>query len=232
MVGRHSERDPRVADLPLRADEPLRQRRLGEQEGAGDLGRLQAADEAKRERHLRVRGERRVAAGEDEAQPFVRDRALVHVLLGGRDLLEPRQQLGLALEVLVAADAVDGAVAGRGDDPGTRVVRHAVARPALERDGERVLHCVLRAVEVAERARQVGERPAPLLAKGTRDRLYAPASCSTSGRISTEPRLAIGTRAAMSIASSRSLHSRMKRPPMSSFVSANGPSVTTARPSS
>ena len=46
----------------------------------------------------------------------------------------------------------------RDGDPGGRVGRHAVARPALERDHERVLDRLLGAVEVAERAGQRGDR--------------------------------------------------------------------------
>jgi len=54
--------------------------------------------------------------------------------------------------------AVDRLAAGRERDPGRRVGRHAVARPALEGDDERVLDRLLRAVEVPERARERGDR--------------------------------------------------------------------------
>ena len=54
-----------------------RERRRRHEEGARDLFRRQAADLAQRHRDLRVRPERRVAAGEHEAQPVVRQR-LVH----------------------------------------------------------------------------------------------------------------------------------------------------------
>jgi hypothetical protein len=53
--------------------------------------------------------------------------------------------------------AVDRPAAGRERDPGRRVRRHAVARPALERDDERVLDRLLGAVEVPERAGQGGD---------------------------------------------------------------------------
>ena len=42
VVGRDAERDPRRPDLALRTDEALRHRRLGDEEGAGDLGRRQS----------------------------------------------------------------------------------------------------------------------------------------------------------------------------------------------
>src|SRR5215470_10556093 len=54
---------------------------------------------------------------------------------------------------------------------------------------------------------------------------------SLTGRTSTVPRRAIGMRAAMSIASSRSAASIRKKPPSCSRVSANGPSVTRRLPS-
>jgi hypothetical protein len=111
------------------------------------------------------------------------------VALRGRQLLEPRQQLGLAVEVAVAADAVDRAVASRRDDPGPGVGRDAVARPTLERDRERVLDRVLGPVEIAEDTGQVRKRASPLLPEDALDGLYAPTSASriTTGRTSTTP---------------------------------------------
>ena len=44
VVGRDAQRDARVANLSLRAHEPLRERRLGHEKGARDLGRREAAD--------------------------------------------------------------------------------------------------------------------------------------------------------------------------------------------
>ena len=84
MVGRDAERNARVADLPLRPHESLRQRRLGDEERARDLGRLKAADFAERQGDSRLRRERRMAAGEHQAQPLVGDRAHVVVLLGSK----------------------------------------------------------------------------------------------------------------------------------------------------
>src|SRR5262249_8332645 len=54
---------------------------------------------------------------------------------------------------------------------------------------------------------------------------------SRTGRTSTVPRRAIGMRAAMAMASSRSAASIRKKPPSCSRVSANGPSVTSRLPS-
>ena len=43
-----------VAQLPLRPDDPLGERRLGQEEGTRDLGRVETAEQPQRERDLRV----------------------------------------------------------------------------------------------------------------------------------------------------------------------------------
>ena len=43
----------------------------GDEEGAGDLARLQPAEQPQGQRHLRARRQRRVAAGEDQAESVV-----------------------------------------------------------------------------------------------------------------------------------------------------------------
>ena len=70
-VGGHPVRDVGVADLLLGPHDALGHRRLGHEEGVGDLGRLEPAEQAQRERDLGRRGQRRVAAREDQAQPVV-----------------------------------------------------------------------------------------------------------------------------------------------------------------
>ncbi len=83
--------------------------------------------------------------------------------------LQPCEQLGLAPEHPLAPDAVDGAVSCRGDDPGTRIARHAVTRPALGCDGERILHRVLGQLEVAEDADEDGDGTSPFLPVDVRE---------------------------------------------------------------
>jgi hypothetical protein len=97
----------------------LRERRLRNDERARDLLRRQAADEAQRQRDLRVGGEGRVAAREDQLEAVVGDRSLLVV----RKLRRPREQLRLPRERLLAPDPVDRAVSRRGDDPGAGVRR-------------------------------------------------------------------------------------------------------------
>ena len=65
-----------------------------------DLGRRQPPDLAQGQRHAGLGRQGGVAAGEDEREAVVGDRA--HVVLLGRQRLEPGEQLGLAGEGLLA----------------------------------------------------------------------------------------------------------------------------------
>jgi hypothetical protein len=58
----------------LRAHEPLRHRRLGDEERARDLGGAEAAERPQRKRDLRVARQRRMAAREDELEPLIGNR--------------------------------------------------------------------------------------------------------------------------------------------------------------
>ena len=114
---------------------------------------------------------------------------------------------GLLGERALAANAVDRAVTGGGHQPGARVFGRPVAGPALRGDGEGLLSGLLGEVEVAEEADQAGEDAAPLVAEGLVENRYH----SATGRTSTAPpRRAAGTRAASSIAASRSSASSTK----------------------
>jgi hypothetical protein len=201
VVGRDAERNAGLSDLPLRAYKPLSHGRLGDEERPGDLVGCEATQGSERQGNLRVRCERRVAAGEDEAQSLVWD----HVrLLRLARRFQRREQLGLPLEGAVAADPVDRPVARRRQQPGTGPFGSAVDRPALERDGDGVLEGVLGEVEVAEDADQAREDPPPL---GAEDALEL-VQCSITGRTSIAPPFrAAGILAAKAIASSRLSHS-------------------------
>jgi len=185
VLGRHAEWDACVADLPLRAHEPLRERRLRDEEAAGDLRRRQTADEAQRQRDLRLGGERRMAAREDQLQAFVGDDSLL--VLG--QLLGTREQLRLARERPLAPDLVDRPVARGRDDPRTGIRWRTVPRPALGRAEERVLYRILGEVEVAEDAAEDRDRAGSFVAVGTDELLYEDTSASriTTGRTSMWP---------------------------------------------
>src|SRR5579871_6101922 len=199
MRRRDPERDARVRDLALGAYEALRHRRLGDEERAGDLPGGEAAERAQDQRDLRLEGERRVRAGEEQLEPFVAEGRLLvlvgELVHGVGDLWE----LAAGLDPAIAPQPVDRAVARRDDQPRGGVLRRAGARPALGRDRERLLGGLLGAVEVAEEADHGGKHPPPLLAEDLLDQ------GDTSGRTSTAPPMrAAGIRAANSIAPSRS----------------------------
>jgi hypothetical protein len=156
----------------------LRHCRFGDEERPSDLGCRQPTEHAQRQRDLRVDRERGVAAGEDEGKPLVGNRAHVVLLLYQLDGGEPLERRPLRL----AAQPVDRAVAGGGDDPGAGIRRDAVAGPALRGDRERLLDGVLGEVEVAEPADQDRDRTPELLPEGL---LYS--SQTTTGRTSIDP---------------------------------------------
>ena len=159
-VARHLVGDAGRSDLRLRAHHALGHGGLGDQERARHLGGGQAAEQPQRERDARLGCERRMAAGEDQPQALVGNRAHGLGLRdgGANERLQPRDLLGAAREAPVGADPVERPVARDGDDPRRRVVGHAVARPALERGRVRVLDRLLGTVEVAERPRQRRDR--------------------------------------------------------------------------
>jgi hypothetical protein len=103
-----------------------------------------------------------MAAREEELEPLVGNRRLVHLVLHGFrhvELADLRRQRA------IAADPVDRAVARGGREPGARVVGRSLARPPLRCDRERLLCGFLGEIEVAEEADQVGEDAAPLVAE-------------------------------------------------------------------
>ena len=172
MLGRHTQRDARNADLPLRAHESLSECRLRHQERTRDLRRRQAADEAERQCHLRVGGQRRVAAGEDQLEAPVGN----DVLLVRLERLRACEQLRLPRERLLAPDSVDCPVACRGDDPRAGVRRCPLDRPVLCSPDERVLHRVLGEIEVAEDAAEDRDATRTFVAVGAGEVVYVPDS--------------------------------------------------------
>ena len=78
-------RDAGGGDLLLGPGDPGSHGRLAGQERAGDLGGSQPAQQPQGERHPGVRGERWVAAGEDQPQPVIGDHVPGIGLTGGCD---------------------------------------------------------------------------------------------------------------------------------------------------
>src|SRR5207249_6872741 len=142
----------------------------------------------------RVGGERGVAAREDETETvvlhgprFVRKAGLVACRREHGHLAEELLSAGLA------AQAVDGTIAGGGRDPATRVGWEAVACPRAQGDGERLLDCVLGEVDVAEGADQGGYRSAGLLAEDLADRGLVEPGYGVDVVQAVRPRLRVGT---------------------------------------
>lgn len=224
-LGRHRERRTGGLDPLLGSADALRHGRFGDEEGAGDLGGGQAPNGPERERELRSRRERRVAAEEEQDQRVVLFGALlvsrrrVH-LVGGRSR---RGDVLAAAPGLVAAQLVGDPPRGDGDQPGARVVRHTLRGP-LHRGGEQgLLHRVLTRVEGSVAAHERAEDLRRGLTQQALDALLAahisvPPS-AISGRISTALNLAYGTRAAISIARSRLSQSMMSKLPRYSLAS-------------
>ena len=122
---RDLERDPFVGQRPLRPDDPLRDRRLREEERPRDLLRRQAAEQAQGERHAGVGREHRMAGGEDEPEQLVPDVVVDRGLDRSRRVLARSVELEpelavLALEHRAAAEGVQGAVPRRRHQPGAR----------------------------------------------------------------------------------------------------------------
>ena len=159
---------PALLILCLARHEALRHGDRGDQEGARDFIRLETAQRTQRQGHLRVLGKRRVTASEDQAQPVVRDLLAVgfvelersyHTLRGER---VPGQLLQLPLQPGLAAEAIDGPVPRRLDDPRPREFRHPGGPPGVQRGDERLLGDLFGQIEVANLTDQGGHDSAPV----------------------------------------------------------------------
>ena len=159
-----------------------------------------------------------MAAGEDQAQAVVGHRAL----LGRRVAGVHERGLGVAVVARgLAAQAVDGPVARRGDDPAGGRRGQSVLRPPPRGHGEGVLDRLLGDVEVAEDAVQDGDGTAVLLTEDPLDvgRACDQARSEESGRTSIGSVVAAAKRPAHSRAPSRSSAARIVNPPTCSLPS-------------
>ena len=141
------------------------------------LGR-EAAHLAQRQRHLGVRWQRRMAAGEDQPQPVVLHTVVVYVG-GGRDAVAQAigQRRERGIEPGAPAQLVDGLEAPGGDEPRPRLGGHAFGGPALHCGRERVVQRLLGQIEVAEQADQGGKNAARLGAVDGVHHLAHPLPC-------------------------------------------------------
>jgi hypothetical protein len=117
---------------------------------AGDLGRGQTRERAKRQRDAAFERKRRVTAREHEAQAVIRDPALV-VLVHGQvrvvGWFGGNREVGGGSQALflhpLVAQAVYRPIARDRRQPRARLSGHAIARPSPDRLGERLLRTVL-----------------------------------------------------------------------------------------
>src|SRR6202035_1736326 len=119
---------------------------------------------------------------------------------------------------------------GLGDQPAGGVGRYAVDRPADRGREQRLLDGVLAVVEVAvtahEHTKDAGSELAQQVGNGRMDGAHMSLSLrSSTGRTSTSPEMASGTRVAIARARSSASQSTRKKPARCSFASANGPSL-------
>ena len=234
---RHLERHVVLRDAALRPGDALFHGALADQEGAGDLLHVEAADDAQGEGDLLGRGQTRVAADEEEAQDVVavlgRVEALgerrLPVVEVGEDLL--RRQ-GLLLRP--APHRIDRDVAPDEDEPGERVPRRPLVGPRLQRFEAGLLERLLGRVEVAEipqqrahglwpRGGQCGVDPSDVHFAAPFPMFEEPMGLSSKVPVDV---LARASSCASSMASSRDEHSTTQKPRSCSLVGSQGPSIT------
>ncbi len=170
------------AELALGPHDALGHRGLGHEERPGDLGCLEPSEEAQGERHLGVRRQGWVAAEEHQPQLVVCDDVdqvveVDQIGVGVRFHVVGVETAGRQVPLVtggLAAQPVDRPVAGGRGDPTAWVGRHAVGRPALSGDRERLSDRVLGEVDVAEDADQGGGAAARLTAEDLREVLSHP----------------------------------------------------------
>ena len=160
ILARRLEAAARFRDRRLRTTDALGDRRLGHQEGGGDLRGRQAADRPQSERQLRRRRQRRMAAQEQQRQRvvLVDDLSARWRLLSDGGLLAQRPRC-------LGPKGVDQSPAGDRDQPAARIRRHALNRPLLRGRDQRLLRRVLSEVEATvapgdRRPRPGGRAPA------------------------------------------------------------------------
>ena len=163
----HPERGPRCPDPLLGPADPLRDRRLGDQEGAGDLGRGQPTDGAQRQRHLRGFGQRGMAAQQQQGQ-----RVIDPGNRQGFGRSPGRDRLLAPVPSRLVAPQFDQPPRGGRDQPTLRIVRQPLDRPLQRRGQQRLLHRVLTGVELPVPADQQREHLRGQLAQSLLGRRY------------------------------------------------------------
>ena len=214
----HAKRNARLTNLGFRAHQPLAHGAGRHQEGRGDGGGVQAQGGLQDQRRTHRDVERRVGAGEHQAQAFVGDRAgRVGARIGFVE--QPGQLLRNALADALVPVGVDHAPPRHRQQPGLRVVRQAVHRPVDQRARKGVGQGVFGQRHVAGAGGEKSNQPAVALPRRQlggvvgratlragrhRDDLSRGNHIAQTGRTSIVPCAAPGQRAAQLMAASRS----------------------------
>jgi hypothetical protein len=156
---RQLDRDPALGQGALGPGDPFADGGLRNQIGAGDLVGAQPAQQAQGERGPRLRRQHRVTCGEDQPEQVVAD---VVVEVGGDVRVDARRHGAADLRQLLPVGAlpaqqVDGAMLGRGDQPGRGMLRDPLGRPLLQGDDHGVLGQFLGQPDVADDPGQRGD---------------------------------------------------------------------------
>ncbi len=225
LVGlRYAVGDVGPADLGFGPHQSLRHGRFWYQECRSDLGGGEATEEAQRQGDLHVGGERRVAAGEDEAKLIVANRSFGEQLVPG---VEKRILRVAVSPASLAAQAVDRPVACGGNDPPRRAGRHPLFPPSRQGHQECILYGFFGHVDVTEHADEDGHGPAVFATEDSGDLRVArdqrggvqASGPRPKGRTSIGRVLARVILAAQASAASRSGALRIQKPPRCSFPS-------------
>ncbi len=101
---------------------------------------VKTAHRPERQRHLRLHGQRRMAASENQPQLIVHHGSVRQIDLG---LFQHGKLFDLRMLFLKArtpSKLIHHAIAGRGHQPRVRTGRRSIARPLLQRSHKRILH--------------------------------------------------------------------------------------------
>src|SRR2546425_7559631 len=177
-----------------------------------------------------------MAAGEDHGELVVLEAGLCRLRGRSPGTFElPRDLRRFVAKESIPSDDVQGVISGRLIQPTRRIVRYTVIRPVPERLQQSFLDDVFDKIQVveAENSRQRRDEMAVLMPEQVIDELpdiRRHTQCGFISRTSTRPLyFRCGQSFAVAIAASRPGSSIRKYPPITSFVSVNGPSTT--RPS-
>ena len=161
--GRHLVGNFRVADFRFGPHDALGNGGRCGKKRPGDFFGGQVADFAQCQRHLSIRRECRVTAGEDQAQAIVFHVVVTPVGLLQRLQLSDQHWPGRG-KPRAATQHIDGLETPGGNQPRPWIVRHTVTLPALDRDKERLMQGLFGEVEIAKQTDQGRQDPPRLFA--------------------------------------------------------------------